>query len=242
AVVQARIALGLDLHLHPHQSVVVLLEPGQLLLGVRTEPVRHLAVPGIDHDVHVNLLQSATSSVSRPDRGWSCRGRAPRSVDRGPGVTPYTDVRRPAKETVGRPAAGWPRPPRAPAPVRPRPRAPAVPPGASRPWSPRRRIRRRAPGRAPIAGRGDVTARASRPRRSPADPPRRARPGRGPRVVPPATRPGGRRSRCGAGIAPRARPTCRWHRRRGPGRSRPARAPAPAAPAPGPPRSRPADW
>ena len=45
----------LDLDLDPDDPVVVLLEPGQLLLDMTAEPVGELAVPTGDHNVHVNL-------------------------------------------------------------------------------------------------------------------------------------------------------------------------------------------
>ena len=61
AVVLARVALVLDLDLDPDDPVVVLLEPGELLLDVTAEPVRQLAVTTRDHNFHVNL----------PLLGWS---------------------------------------------------------------------------------------------------------------------------------------------------------------------------
>ena len=56
SVVLARVLLVLDLDLDPDDPVVVLLQPGELLLDVLAEPVGHLAVPSRDHNLHVNLL------------------------------------------------------------------------------------------------------------------------------------------------------------------------------------------
>ena len=59
----ARVGLAVDLHLDSHDAVVVLLQPGQLLLNVTAIPVGDLAVPAGDHYIHVNL----------PRRRSSCR-------------------------------------------------------------------------------------------------------------------------------------------------------------------------
>jgi hypothetical protein len=49
------VPLLLHFDLDPDDPVVVLLEPGQFLLDMTAEPVRHLTVPCINHNVHVNL-------------------------------------------------------------------------------------------------------------------------------------------------------------------------------------------
>ena len=71
-IVLAGVALLLDLDVHPHDAMIVLLQPGQLLRYVTAEPIRHLAVPARDHDLHVNLPY-----VDDDGRGGRTRDRAP---------------------------------------------------------------------------------------------------------------------------------------------------------------------
>ena len=58
SIVLTRVPLALHLDLDPHDPVIVLLQAGELLRDVLAEPVRHLAVPTRDHNLHVNLLSS----------------------------------------------------------------------------------------------------------------------------------------------------------------------------------------
>ena len=83
AVALARVALVLDLDLHPDDPVVVLLEPGQLLLDVTAKPIRQLAVSTRDRQLPCEPpVAQLVSSVS-PAR--ALRGQAATRV-RGPGT------------------------------------------------------------------------------------------------------------------------------------------------------------
>ena len=60
AVGLAGVALVLDLDLHADDPMIVLLQSQQLVVDVASEPVRDLAVPSGDHNVHLFLLSSVT--------------------------------------------------------------------------------------------------------------------------------------------------------------------------------------
>src|SRR6185503_3640253 len=79
AVTLARVGFTVDLDLYSHDAVVVLLEPGQLLLDMTAIPVGDLAVTAGDHNIHVNL------PLRRCPVGWS--GRPPEKR-KSPGVPP----------------------------------------------------------------------------------------------------------------------------------------------------------
>ena len=55
-VVLSWIGFAFDLHVHPDDPVVVLLEFGQLLRCVLAKPVRDLTMTCGDHNFHANLL------------------------------------------------------------------------------------------------------------------------------------------------------------------------------------------
>ena len=55
-IVLARVLLELHLHLDPDDPVIMLLQTGEFLRDMFAEPIRHLAVPSRDHNLHVNLL------------------------------------------------------------------------------------------------------------------------------------------------------------------------------------------
>src|SRR5262245_12978877 len=115
----ARVALVLDLYLYPHDPVVVLLQPSELVGDMVSEAIRQLTVPSGDHHVHGNLLMCGirvTCSRPPPSRvgtgvaaWWSPSGR--------PGLRPHTRLLRrsqlvchywpsPAAPRVGRGSRG----------------------------------------------------------------------------------------------------------------------------------------
>src|SRR5699024_5456269 len=59
------VALPGDLDIDPDDPMVVLLQPGELLLHMTTVTIRDLAVSSLDHNVHVDLRCSSLGS----DRG-----------------------------------------------------------------------------------------------------------------------------------------------------------------------------
>ena len=99
AVTLARVGFAVHLDLHPHDAVVVLLEPGQLLLDVAAIPVGDLAVSAGDHNIHVNLpCRRCPVGPGRPPENGRARESPGLSVL---GWTPYTDVSRPSVATEG---------------------------------------------------------------------------------------------------------------------------------------------
>src|SRR6185295_14147377 len=89
ALALARVRFAVDLDLHPHDAVIVLLESGELLLDVAAIPVGDLAVPSGDHYIHVNL-------PLRRRVGWSVKTASERENPGSP------RVRRPQVDSIQR--------------------------------------------------------------------------------------------------------------------------------------------
>ena len=107
-----------DLHADPDDPMVVLLQLGELLPDVGSEPVRDFAVPSGDGDVHRDLLSPARRRVLSRVQDLGPRGRVPSWSPPGrPGLRPHTRLLgrsqllrhywpSPASRRVGRRARG----------------------------------------------------------------------------------------------------------------------------------------
>ena len=70
AVVLSGVGFAVDLHVDPHDPVVVLLELRQLLRAVGPEALLDLAVPAGDHNFHVNLLVRTRCAMGDLSGSW----------------------------------------------------------------------------------------------------------------------------------------------------------------------------
>src|SRR4029079_6891777 len=94
SIVLTGVSLLLDLDLHPDDPVIVLLEAGQLLFDVTAEPVGHLAVPSIDHNVHVDLPCLVRSLGAHANHPGGVVPGDERSPSGRPGLRPHNRLLR----------------------------------------------------------------------------------------------------------------------------------------------------